>query len=151
MPNAVDTAAMNVAKNAAASAGSPAISTPAAPGAESLHGTEYTFVNDQDRRDGIDAAFDYRGDVTLRLTNGEALECFIFNRTPLSKPPQLQVFVKGEDAPRVFPYVDIAGISFTGKDPADGKSYQAWKAKKHSERAAESKQIEEEMRKEGIV
>ncbi|SDT89343.1 hypothetical protein SAMN05444156_0497 [Verrucomicrobium sp. GAS474] len=150
MPNAVDTGAMHAAKQANL-AESPALSTPAAPGHQSLHGAEYTFTGDQDRRDGIDAAFDYRGDVTLRLSNGEALECFLFNRTPNSKPPQVQLFVKGEETPRVLPYVDIVGITFTGKDPADGKSYLAWKAKKHNERVEESRRVEEEMRQQGIV
>ena len=149
MPNAVDTGAMHAAKSGAVQAS--VISTPAAPGSQSLMGAEFTFTGDLDRREGIDAAFDYRGDVTLRLSNGEALECFVFNRTPDSKPPQAQVFIKGQDTPRVLPYVDIAGITFTGKDPADGKSYQAWKDKKHNERVEESRRVEEEMRQQGIV
>lgn len=122
---------------------------PQAPG--SYQGREYTFSNDQDRRDGIDAAFDYRGDLTLRLGDGATLDGFLFNRTPDGKPPTVQLFVKGEDTPRVLPYVDIVGISFTGKDPADGKSYLAWKTKKHAERQAESEAIAAELKEKGYL
>ena len=143
MPNAVDTGAMNEAKQGA---------TPASAAAtDSYQGREYTFSNEQDRREGLDAAFDYRGDLTLRLSNGETIEGYLFNRHPEGKPPTVQLFVKGETAARVLPYVDIAGISFTGKDPADGKSYLAWKAKKHAERATEAQQIEADLREKGYL
>ncbi len=122
---------------------------PQAPG--SYQGREYTFSNDQDRREGLDAAFDYRGDLTLRLRDGSTLEGFLFNRSSEAKPPTAEVFVKGEDAARILPYVDIVGVSFTGKDPADGKSYLAWKAKKHAERQAESQQIESDLREKGYL
>jgi len=143
MPNAVDTGAMNEAKQGAAPSAHPAT--------DSYQGREYTFSNDQDRREGLDAAFDYRGDLTLRLSNGETIEGYLFNRHPEGKPPTVQLFVKGETAARVLPYVDVVGVSFTGKDPADGKSYLAWKAKKHAERAAESQQIEAELREKGYL
>ena len=148
MPNAVDTGAMNEAKAAQAST----LAGLAADAAEgSLQGREFTFTNDQDRREGLDAAFDYRGDLTLRLLNGETIEGFLFNRYPEGKPPTAHLFVKGETAPRILPYVDIVGIAFTGKDPADGKSYLAWKAKKGAERAAEAAQVEEQMRQQGYL
>ena len=122
---------------------------PAAPA--SPQGCTYEFTGDQDRREGIDAAFDYRGDITLRLANGETVEGFIFNRNPNAKPPVLQLFVKGEATARILPYADLAALSFTGKDPADGKSYLAWKAKKHGERQDESRQVEAEMREHGYL
>ena len=122
---------------------------PQAPG--SYQGREYTFSNDQDRREGLDAAFDYRGDLTLRLRDGSTLDGFLFNRNAEGKPPTAQLFVKGEDAPRILPYVDIVGVSFTGKDPADGKSYLAWKAKKHGERQAEAEAIAADLKEKGYL
>ncbi len=141
MPNAVDTGAMNDAKNGIAPAHA----------YQSLEGTELSFSNDQERRKGLDDAFDYRGDVTLRLSSGATVEGFVFNRNPDGKPPQVQLFVKDDPSPRVLPYADILGVLFSGRDPADGKSYQAWKEKKHGERVAESKRVEEEMRKQGFI
>jgi hypothetical protein len=145
MPNAVDTGAMNEAQQAATAGEAAGTSL------HSLQGREYTFSNDQDRREGLDAAFDYRGDLTLRLRDGATIEGFVFNREPDAKPAMVQLFVKGEEQPRLLPYVDIAGVSFTGKDPADGKSYFAWKAKKHAERETESKQIEADLREKGYL
>ena len=141
MPNAVDTGAMNEAKQGAAADNQNG----------SLQGREYTFSNDRDRREGLDAAFDYRGDLTLRLRNGETIEGYLFNRHPEGKPPTVQLFVKGETEARILPYVDVVAVSFTGKDPADGKSYLAWKAKKHAERAVESQQIEADLREKGYI
>jgi hypothetical protein len=143
MPNAVDTGAMNQAQSGAIAAEAAHL--------PSLQGKEYTFNSDQDRIEGLDAAFDYRGDLTLRLRDGSTIDGFVFNREPKAKPPVVQLFVKGEDAPRFLPYVDIVGVAFTGKDPADGKSYLAWKAKKHGERQAEAQQIESDLREKGYL
>jgi len=104
--------------------------------------------SETDRVEGIDKAFDYRGDVTLTLVNG-SLECFIFNRDATARPPRIEVFVKGSDEPRVIPYADITAIAFTGKDPADGKSWAAWVSKKDTERKAEAERIRLEAEAQG--
>ncbi len=114
----------------------------------SLQGSVFTFQSDQDRIEAIDKAFDYRGDVTLTLA-GEQLECFIFNRDARANPPRLQVFIKGSEAPRVIPYSDVLGIAFTGKDTADGKSWEAWVNKKEHERQAEADRIKAEAEAQG--
>ena len=114
----------------------------------SLQGSVFTFQTEADRIEGIDKAFDYRGDVTLTLT-GEVLECFIFNRLPKATPPRLEVFIKGQDAPRMIPYADVLAIAFTGKDPADGKSWAAWVSKKEDERQAEAARIKAEVEAQG--
>ena len=116
--------------------------------AERLEGAAFTFQSETDRVEGIDKAFDYRGDVTLTLVNG-SLECFIFNRDATARPPRIEVFVKGSDEPRVIPYADITAIAFTGKDPADGKSWTAWVAKKDHERQAEADRIKAEVEAQG--
>ncbi|MEZ0296465.1 MAG: hypothetical protein ACAI35_08440, partial [Candidatus Methylacidiphilales bacterium] len=38
-----------------------------------MEGMNFTFTNDTDRYEGLDKAFDYRGDVTLTLASGETL------------------------------------------------------------------------------
>ncbi|MCS7062830.1 MAG: hypothetical protein NZM04_02075 [Methylacidiphilales bacterium] len=117
----------------------------------SLQGQSYTFNNDLERAAILEKAFDYRGDVTLTLSNGQTIECYIYNRNQFASPPYIDVFLKGSDASQRFPYTDITALAFTGKDAADGKSYEAWKAKKQSERAAEAAKIEAEMREKGLL
>ena len=116
--------------------------------AESLQGVVFEIHNDAERVEAIDKAFDYRGDVTLTLSNGP-LECFIFNRDASEKPPRIEVFVKGQEAPLVIPYSDIQAIAFTGRDTADGKSWAAWVSKKDTERAAEAERIRLELEAQG--
>ena len=114
----------------------------------SLQGAVFTFQSEAERFDAIDKAFDYRGDVTLTLTN-ETVECFIFNREPKAVPPRIQVFIKGSEDERVIPYADLLAIAFTGKDTADGKSWDAWVSKKESERQAEADRIKAEAEAQG--
>lgn len=117
--------------------------------AVSLMGAVFTFQSEADRLEGIDKAFDYRGDVTLTLTNGQTIEGFMSNREPKAAPPRVQFFVKGEDKPQVIPYADITAIAFTGKDPADGKSWDAWVSKKEHERKAEADRLKAEAEAQG--
>jgi hypothetical protein len=114
----------------------------------SLQGAVFTFQSEQERRDGIDKAFDYRGDVTLTI-RGEQVEGYIFNRDVRAVPPRIELFVKGSEAAQVIPYADIEAIAFTGKDTADGKSWAAWVSKKESERQAEAERIRAEVAAQG--
>jgi hypothetical protein len=117
--------------------------------ATSLMGSVFTFQSEADRVEGIDKAFDYRGDVTLTLSNGQLIEGFMSNRESKAVPPRVQFFIKAEEKPHVIPYADITAISFTGKDPADGKSWDAWVSKKEDERKAEADRIKAESEAQG--
>jgi hypothetical protein len=114
----------------------------------SLEGATFAFHSEADRIEAIDKAFDYRGDVTLTLHN-EQVEGYIFNRDPKAVPPRIEVFIKGSNEPRIIPYADIVSIAFTGKDTADGKSWDAWVNKKESERQAEADRIKAEAEAQG--
>jgi len=115
---------------------------------DSLEGAVFTFQSEADRIEAIDKAFDYRGDVTLTLGNGQ-IEGYMFNRNASAVPPRVEVFVKGSDEPRIIPYADITAIAFTGKDTADGKSWDAWVSKKEHERQAEADRIKAEAEAQG--
>ena len=115
---------------------------------DSLQGAVFTFQSEADRREGIDKAFDYRGDVTITLAN-EIVEGYIFNRDANAVPPRIEVFVKGSTEPRIIPYADITAIAFSGKDTADGKSWDAWVNKKEEERKAEAERIKAEAEAQG--
>jgi hypothetical protein len=126
-------------------------SEPQPPGATSLQGQEASLASDDDRREAFENAFDYRGDVTLILVDGQSVEGFLFNREPDANPPSISILLKGSNEPRVIAYAEVAKVLFTGRDTADGKSYDAWKAKKQSERDAEAKRIEDEMKAQGLL
>ena len=78
----------------------------------------------------IEKAFNYRGDVTLLLQDGRTLEGYIFNRD--SQQQKVELFLAESDTPVSVSYNEIQEISFTGPDTAAGKSWEEWKAKKHS-------------------
>ncbi len=115
---------------------------------DSLQGAVFTFQSDKDRFEAIDQAFHYRGDVTLTVRS-EQVEGYIFNRDPKATPPRIEVFVKGSEEPKIIPYADITAVAFTGKDTADGKSWEAWVSKKESERKAEAERIKAEAEAQG--
>ncbi|MFH1725676.1 MAG: hypothetical protein ABII00_13790 [Elusimicrobiota bacterium] len=71
----------------------------------------------------IEAAYDYRGHVTITLAGGERLEGFVYNRVQAHpKPPDggfIEVFLKDSDASRRLRISEIRSIELTGKDHAE--------------------------------
>lgn len=78
----------------------------------------------------IERAFDYRGDVTVVRHDGTELAGYLFNRNAEVGEPFVQMFDRAGDGPITIPYAEIRTIRFTGKDPAAGKSYDAWLRRK---------------------
>ncbi|MBX3236614.1 MAG: hypothetical protein KF814_10700 [Nitrospiraceae bacterium] len=97
----------------------------------------------------IELAFDYRGDVTIERTSGESIPCFVFNRSGEGPSAWLEVFPSNGAGVLTIPYTDVAAITFSGEDTANGKSWESWHAKKESERRAESERVEAEARARG--
>jgi hypothetical protein len=110
-----------------------------APGAEheNLEGWLPTLATDDELREALEKAFDYRGDVTLTLKSGEVIEAFIFNRhTGASLADSwVQYFTPSAPEKRKLSYAQIARIEFTGKDRAAGKHWEDW-VKKYNEKKA---------------
>ncbi len=91
-------------------------------------------------------AFDYRGDTTLLLDDGAAVEGYVFNFDP--KRAQVQVFVKGEGKdsfPQTVDFNKVIGLTFSGADTAFGKSWESWQAKSEKQRAAEAERLRREI------
>ncbi len=107
------------------------------PEAYSLEGKAFRPANPKELAEAVERAFDYRGDITLTLSSGETIEGYLFNRTQTGSRPFLQIFPKGLPGERV---IEILSISFSGKDTASGKSWEAWVEKKESQRQAEAEQ-----------
>ena len=74
----------------------------------------------------VDAAFDYRGDVTLILGDGGEVHGYISNRDRSVPEPFIQVYPADGAAPLKIPYRTVRGIAFTGKDAASGKAWETW-------------------------
>ena len=110
-----------------------------APGAEqeNLEGWVPALANDEDLRQAMEKARDYRGDVTLTLNSGERIEAFIFNcqTGPTLEDSFLQCFTARSTEKRKVSYADIASVEFSGKDRAAGKHWEDW-VKKYNERKA---------------
>lgn len=70
----------------------------------------------------IEAAYDFRGHVTLRLKSGEILEGYVFNRVlaggKIPGESFIEVFPKGQDQARRLAYSELSGVALTGKDYA---------------------------------
>jgi hypothetical protein len=110
-----------------------------APGAEheNLEGWVPTLATDDDLREAMLKALDYRGDVTLTLKGGERIEAFIFNckSGPLLADSYVHYYTPTAPEKRKVGYAEIASVAFTGKDRAAGKHWEDW-VKKYNERKA---------------
>lgn len=78
----------------------------------------------------VERAFDYRGDVTVVRRDASELCGYLFNRNAEVTEPFVQLFDRAGAGPFTIPYAQIRTIRFTGKDPAAGKSYEAWLRRK---------------------
>ena len=99
--------------------------------------------NEQELREGIEAAFDYRGDVTLLLRNGARVEGYLFDRRSRAslEDSQVRLIPTGSTQKLVFRYSDIAGIEFSGRDMAAGKRWEDWVRRYAEKKAAGERNI----------
>jgi len=102
----------------------------------SLEGWDPGPVDGATLAEVVEQAFDYRGDITLRLDDGRQIDGYLFNRDRDAAEPFVQVFERGEAAPLTIPYARIRAIRFTGKDTAAGNSYAAWLRLRQAAKAA---------------
>jgi hypothetical protein len=110
---------------------------------EKLEGWIPTLASDDEVREALEKAFDYRGDVTLTLKSGERVEAYIFNRQTGATLADsfLQYFTPSANDKRKVSYAEIVRLEFTGKDRAAGKHWEAWVEKYNAKKAAGEKNI----------
>lgn len=114
---------------------------------DNLQGWIPPLATDDELRDALEKAFDYRGDVTLTRKDGTVVEGYVYDRRHGETLANSLVRVlPSNGSPRVsIPYADIAALAFTGRDTAAGKSWEAWVRKYWHKRAAgEKAEIEAE-------
>jgi hypothetical protein len=97
-------------------------------GHEQLHGWVPPLTSEDELREALEKAFDYRGDITLTRKNGVVIEGYLYDRrTAASLDQSLVRILPQNGSPRLsVPYSDIAALVFSGRDTAAGKSWEAW-------------------------
>ena len=95
---------------------------------ETLQGWIPELANEEELRDALEKAFDYRGDVAVTRKDGSKVEGYIFDRVSGKSLSDSFVRLLPKDSNQRFkiPYSAIAALAFTGRDTAAGKSWQAW-------------------------
>jgi hypothetical protein len=110
---------------------------------EELQGWVPTMATDEEVRDALEKAFDYRGDITITRKDGSAVEGYVFDRRTGATlaASQVRMLLPGTSQKISLPYSEIAALTFSGRDTAAGKSFDAWVKKYWEKRAAGEKGI----------
>ena len=109
---------------------------------ENLQGWVPALAGDDELREALEKAFDYRGDVTITRKDGTQVEGYVFDRRADGAGLAgcfVRLLPKEGGQKTTVAYADIARLEFTGRDTAAGKSWETW-VKKYAEkkRAGES-------------
>ena len=105
---------------------------------ESVQGWVPKLATEEELRIALEKAFDYRGDVTLTLKDNSSIEGYLFDRVtgPSLTNSFVRVLPKDSTQKLKIAYADIAALAFTGRDPAAGKSWEAWVGKYWQKKAS---------------
>jgi hypothetical protein len=94
----------------------------------SVQGWTPELASEEDVREALETAFDYRGDVTVTAKHGAVIEGYIFDRVvgATLQDSFLRIMPSNGSERRKIAYADIASLVFSGRDTAAGKSWEAW-------------------------
>lgn len=95
---------------------------------ETVEGWAPQLATEDELRIALEKAFDFRGDVTVTRKDGSQIDGYIFDRTTGSTLADSFIRVLPKDSNQRYriSYSDIAALAFSGRDPAAGKSWEAW-------------------------
>jgi len=108
---------------------------------ENLEGWIPALATESEIREALEKAFDYRGDITVTRRDGTVVEGYLYDRYNAATLEQsvirlIPVPKEGAPTERVnISYADVAALSFSGRDTAAGKTFDAW-VKKYWEKKA---------------
>jgi hypothetical protein len=111
---------------------------------EQPQGSAIELASSELTRTALDKAFQYRGDVTLTLFSGEKVEGYIFDRSceeSRLEDCRVRLFLKDSDEKRAISYSDIRRVEFSGRDTAEGKSFERWMQNYREKKARGEKNI----------
>jgi hypothetical protein len=109
---------------------------------EELEGSVPELATDEDLKNALEKAFDFRGDVAITLKSGEKIEAYIFNRSTGTTLAEswIQYFAPSSPEKKKIGYDQIARLEF-GKDRAAGKHWEDWVKAYNEKKAAGEKNI----------
>jgi hypothetical protein len=95
---------------------------------EKLEGSVPSLADEEDLRNALEQAFDYRGDVSITRKDGAKIEGYIFDRSTGSGLSDSFIRLLPKDgSPRIkISYAEVAALAFSGRDMAAGKSWENW-------------------------
>ena len=93
-----------------------------------LQGWVPPLQSEEEIREALEKAFDYRGDVRITRKDGSVVDGYLYDRRsgPTLSDSSVRL-LPVDGSPRVnIAYADIAALKFSDRDPAAGKSWEAW-------------------------
>jgi hypothetical protein len=110
---------------------------------EQLEGWIPQLASEDELRQALEKAFDYRGDITITRKDGSKIEGYVFDRRSAAnlKDSMVRLYPKNSAEKIAISYSDIAALAFTGRDTAAGKSWEAWMKKYAAKKAAGEKDL----------
>jgi len=104
---------------------------------ETLQGWIPSLATDEELREALEKAFDYRGDVSITRKDGTKFEGYVFDRVSgkTLESSFVRLLPKDSNQRVKIGYAEIAALAFSGRDTAAGKSWEAW-VKKYWEKKA---------------
>jgi hypothetical protein len=105
---------------------------------QSVEGWVPDLASEDEIRAALEKAFDYRGDVTLTRKDGTKIEGYIFDRVTGANlvASFVRLLPKDSNQRVKISYADIVALVFSGRDPAAGKSWEAWVGKYWAKKTA---------------
>jgi hypothetical protein len=95
---------------------------------EAVEGWIPNLASEDELRQALEKAFDYRGDVTITKKDGTAIDGYIFDRVAgkTLETSFVRLLPRDSNQRVKLAYSEIAALAFSGRDPAAGKSWEAW-------------------------
>lgn len=115
---------------------------------EDLEGSIPTLATDAEVREALEKAFDYRGDITVTLKDGSSIDGYLYDRRTGETLEDSVIRLMPTPKPGVptermnIAYANVAGLKFSGRDTAAGKTFDAWVKKYWEKKAAGEKNIQ---------
>ena len=116
---------------------------------EQLEGWIPALASDDEIREALEKAFDYRGNITITMRDGEKVEGYLFDRRSGRTLAEsfIRIIPVANATKRNIAYSDVAALAFTGRDTAAGKTFEAWVKKYWEKKAAGEQNIQIEPEK----
>ena len=110
---------------------------------EKLEGWIPQLASEEEVRAALEKAFDYRGDITITCKDGTKVEGYIFDRRNgrTLVDSFVRLYPKDSSEKIAIAYADIAALKFADRDPAAGRSWEAWVKKYWEKKQAGEKNI----------